>query len=249
MPSTVYKGDLAEVSFAPEVGVSLICASGNDCTFVLSHPSDDHSKLVLTGANTQIFDTNNLKYPDGMLVGSQLKFTRSSGNSIVDGDLNVLFTIVGNDGANLFLSPKMLTEADTINDADVTLHILPYKTPPFDSTMSQGAGSERVLTDQFLGITNALTVPETKVDLKRFHVVGLGRDTSVQVPGKMTTEGGSFEVAMHSARWLKYCLGGEVVHPVTDPEANHLTTLDGATNAGQSFITLTYNHGNLAVKH
>mgnify|MGYP003685955041 FL=1 len=249
MPSTVYKGDLAEVSFAPEVGVSLICAAGNDCTFVLSHPSDDHSKLVLTGANTQIFDTNNLKYPDGMLVGSQLKFTRSSGTTIVDADLNVLFTIVGNDGPNLFLSPKMLTVAGTINDANVTLHILPYKTPPFDSTMSQGAGSERVLTDQFLGITNALTVPETKVDLKRFHVVGLGRDTSVQVPGKMTTEGGSFEVAMHSARWLKYCLGGEVVHPVTDPETSHLTTLDGATNAGQSFITITDDETNLAVKH
>ena len=249
MPSTVYKGDLAEVSFAPEVGISLICAAGNDCTFVLSHPSDDHSKLVLTGANTQIFATNNLKYPDGMLVGSQLKFTRSGGTAIVDGDLNVLFTIVGNDGPNLFLSPKMLTGANTINDANVTLHILPYKTPPFDSTMSEGAGSERVLTDQFLGITNALTVPETKVDLKRFHVVGLGRDTSVQVPGKMTTEGGSFEVAMHSARWLKYCLGGEVVHPVTDPEANHLTTLDGATNAGQSFITITDDETNLAVKH
>ncbi len=249
MPSTVYKGDLAEVSFAPEVGVSLICAAGNDCTFVLSHPSDDHSKLVLTGANTQIFDTNNLKYPDGMLVGSQLKFTRSSGTTIVDADLNVLFTIVGNDGPNLFLSPKMLTGAGTINDANVTLHILPYKTPPFDSTMSQGAGSERVLTDQFLGITNALTVPETKVDLKRFHVVGLGRDTSVQVPGKMTTEGGSFEVAMHSARWLKYCLGGEVVHPVSDPETSHLTTLDGATNAGQSFITITDDETNLAVKH
>ena len=36
---------------------------------------------------------------------------------------------------------------------------------------------------------------------------------------------------------------------MTDPEANHLTTLDGATNAGQSFITITDDETNLAVKH
>ena len=102
--------------------------------------------------------------------------------------------------------------------------------------MTFAGSSESVLTDQFLGIANALTVPETKVDLKRFHVVGLGRDTSVQVPGKFITEGGSFEVAMHSARWLKYCLGGEVVE---DGESSSVsTTLSAATEAGQSFISV-----------
>jgi hypothetical protein len=240
MPSTVYKGDLAEVSFAPEVGISIVCASGSDATFVLSHPAaGDHSRLVFTGANAVLFDTNKLRYPDGMLVGSQVKFTRSSGSAIADGDLDRLFTIVGNDGANLYLSPKMLTAAATINDANVTLHILPYKTPPLDVSMSQGATNESVLTDQFLGIANAITLPETKVDLKRFHVVGLGRDTSVQVPGKFITEGGSFEVAMHSARWLKYCLGGEVVTAGTAPTSPTATTLNGDTEAGQSFITVT----------
>ena len=237
MPSTVYKGDLAEVSFAPEVGISIVCASGSDGTFVLSHPAaGDHSQLVFTGANAVLFDINKLRYPDGMLVGSQAKFTRSSGVDIANGDLDRVFTIVGNDGPNLYLSPKMLTEAGTIDSANVTLHILPYKTPPLDSTMSQGANSESVLTDQFLGIANALTLPETKMDLKRFHVVGLGRDTSVQVPGKFITEGGSFEVAMHSARWLKYCLGGEVVTNGTDSDVT--TDLSAATEAGQSFITV-----------
>jgi hypothetical protein len=175
MPSTVYKGDLAEVSFAPEVGISIVCASGSDGTFILSHPAaGDHSKLVFTGANGVLFDTNDLRYPDGMLVGSQVKFTRSSGTAIENGDLDRVFTIVGNDGPNLYLSPKMLTGAGTIDDANVSLHILPYKTPPLDSAMTQGANSESVLTDQFLGIANALTLPETKMDLKRFHVVGLG---------------------------------------------------------------------------
>jgi len=242
MPSTVYKGDLAEVSFAPEVGISIVCASGSDGTFVLSHPAaGDHSKLVFTGANAVLFDTNNLRYPDGMLVGSQVKFTRSSGTAIENGDLDRVFTIVGNDGPNLYLSPKMLTGAGTIDDANVSLHILPYKTPPLDSAMTQGANSESVLTDQFLGIANALTLPETKMDLKRFHVVGLGRDTSVQVPGKFITEGGSFEVAMHSARWLKYCLGGEVVTNGTTSDVNTTTAAD--TEEGQSFITVASASG------
>ena len=242
MPSTVYKGDLAEVSFAPEVGISIVCAAANDASFVLSHPAaGDHSKLVFTGANAVLFDTNDLRYPAGMLVGSQVKFTRSSGTAIENGDLDRVFTIVGNDGPNLYLSPKMLTGAGTIDDANVSLHILPYKTPPLDSAMTQGANSESVLTDQFLGIANALTLPETKMDLKRFHVVGLGRDTSVQVPGKFITEGGSFEVAMHSARWLKYCLGGEVVTNGNASDVNTTTAAD--TEEGQSFITVASASG------
>ena len=233
MPSTVYKGDLAEVSFAPEVGLTIV--SSTDASFALT-AGDDHTQIVFTGANSVIFNSDDLRYPDGMLVGSQVVFTRNSGTAIADGDLDRVFTIVYNAGDTIKLAPKMLSSG-TINDSAVSLHILPYKTPPLNSAMSRGANSESVLTDQFLGITNALTVPETKVDLKRFHVVGLGRDTSVQVPGKMITEGGSFEVAMHSARWLKYCLGGEVVTNGTDSDV--APTLSAATKAGQSFITVS----------
>ncbi len=324
MPSTVYKGDLAEVSFAPETGVSInantdanmtiTTVAGNDFTTItfsaqsnavlfkpsftvgsgaynndptITHASDTAIRVGMTvtssGAGvpasstvasitsatefelsssttsgsvsgaTLTFLSNALRYPKNMLVGSQVKWTDTA--STVDAnDTAGVFTIVENDGRTLKISPAMKTATATVlSAAAIDLHILPYKTPPFDTSMNEaktgGIAEESVLTDQFLGITNALTVPETKVDLKRFHVVGLGRDTSVQVPGKMITEGGSFEVAMHSARWLKYCLGGEVVHPVANPEASHFTTLDGATKAGQSFITLTDDHGNLAANH
>ena len=330
MPSTVYKGDLAEVSFAPEVGVSInantdanmtiTTVAGNDFTTItfsaqsnaalfktaftlgsgaynnataITHASDTNTEIrvgmtvsaaggtgsgvipagatvvsitsatefelsaATTGGShsgaTLTFLSNALRYPKNMLVGSQVKWSDTA--STVDAnDTAGVFTIVENDGRTLKISPAMKTATATVlSAAAIDLHILPYKTPAFDTSMNEaktgGIAEESVLTDQFLGITNALTVPETKVDLKRFHVVGLGRDTSVQVPGKMTTEGGSFEVAMHSARWLKYCLGGEVVHPVANPEADHFTTLDGATKAGQSFITLTDDHANLAANH
>jgi hypothetical protein len=325
MPSTVYKGDLAEVSFAPEVGVSInantdanmtiATVAGNDFTTItfsaqsnavlfkpsftlgsgaynndptITHASDANTEIrvgmtvtssgagipasstvasitsatefelsasttggAVSGA-TLTFLSNALRYPKNMLVGSQVKWT-DTGSTIDANDTAGVFTIVENDGRTLKISPAMKTGGATLSAAAIDLHILPYKTPPFDTTMNEsktgGVAEESVLTDQFLGIANALTVPETKVDLKRFHVVGLGRDTSVQVPGKLITEGGSFEVAMHSARWLKYCLGGELAHPVANPEASHFTTLDGATKAGQSFITLTDDHGNLAADH
>jgi len=239
MPSTVYKGDLAEVSFAPEVGIT-ITPGGTDVTATITKTAgDDYSTITFTSqSNSVLFDSNHkLKYPSGMLVGSQLKFTQNSSSTNVDTkDLDRVFTIVSNDGTVLKISPQTFTANSTAINSNTDMHILSYKTPPLDTDMTFAGSSESVLTDQFLGITNALTVPETKVDLKRFHVVGLGRDTSVQVPGKMTTEGGSFEVAMHTGRWLKYCLGGEVVE---DGEASSVTTtLNGATEAGQSFITV-----------
>lgn len=239
MPSTVYKGDLAEVSFAPEVGIT-ITPGGTDVVATITNTAgNDYSTITFSSqANTVLFDSNHkLKYPSGILVGSQLKFTENSSSTNMDSkDLDRVFTIVDNDGVTLKISPQTFTAVAINSNTDI--HILPYKTPPLDTDMTFAGSSESVLTDQFLGIANALTVPETKVDLKRFHVVGLGRDTSVQVPGKFITEGGSFEVAMHSARWLKYCLGGEVVEDGSAPSSPSPTTLNGATEAGQSFITV-----------
>jgi hypothetical protein len=238
MPSTVYKGDLAEVSFAPEVGITITPGATDVTATITNSAGDDYSTITFSSqANAVLFDANHkLKYPAGMLVGSQLKFTQNSASTNMDSkDLDRVFTIVSNDGTVLKISPQTFTAVAINSNTDI--HILPYKTPPLDTSMTFAGSSESVLTDQFLGIANALTVPETKVDLKRFHVVGLGRDTSVQVPGKFITEGGSFEVAMHSARWLKYCLGGEVVE---DGETSSVsTTLSAATEAGQSFISVT----------
>tara|TARA_R100000951_G_scaffold28738_2_gene24677 strand:+ start:322 stop:2190 length:1869 start_codon:yes stop_codon:yes gene_type:complete len=240
MPSTVYKGDLAEVSFAPETGIT-ITPGGTDVTATITKTAgDDFSTITFTSqANTVLFVSDKLKYPSGMLVGSQLKFTQNAASTNLDSkDMDRVFTIVSNDGAVLKISPQTFTADATAINNKTDMHILSYKTPPLDTSMTFAGSSESVLTDQFLGITSALTLPETKVDLKRFHVIGLGRDTSVQVPGKFITEGGSFEVAMHSARWLKYCLGGEVVEDGSAPTSPSATTLSAATEAGQSFITV-----------
>jgi len=246
MPSTVYKGDLAEVSFASEVGLT-IAASDDIVVKITTTTGNDFTEIEFSSrVNTLLFDSNNkLNFPDGMLVGSQLKFT-DSGSDLDSEDTSGVFTITSTDSSNqhIFITPPMKTGSSGVQKtlaSTVDIHILPYKTPPMDIDMSFAGSSESVLTDQFLGITSAITLPETKVDLKRFHVVGLGRDTSVQVPGKFITEGGSFEVAMHSARWLKYCLGGEIVSAGTASDTTQ--TLSGDAEAGQSYIDLTSASG------
>ena len=241
MPSTVYKGDLAEVSFAPETG--MVIRDNTDATIVVANSGNITTITFSSQNNSTLFDSSaKLRYPKNMLVGSQLIFeAASSGSSINVGDLpdtangGRVFTIVENDGTTIKITPVMITSgAFGNNDA---IHILPYKTPPMDVLMTHATASERVKTDQFLGIASALTVPETKIDLKRFHVVGLGRDAAVQVPGKITNEGGSFEVAMHSARWLKYCLGNELI--VSSLVSDSTDSLDGDTFAGQSHIKVS----------
>jgi len=246
MPSTVYKGDLAEVSFASETGLT-IAASDDVVAKITTTAGNDFTEIEFSArVNTLLFDSNDkLNFPDGMLVGSQLKFT-DSGSDLDAEDTSGVFTITSTDSSNqhVFITPPMKTGSSGVQKTlanTVDIHILPYKTPPMDIDMSFAGSSESVLTDQFLGIANAITLPETKVDLKRFHVVGLGRDTSVQVPGKFITEGGSFEVAMHSARWLKYCLGGEIVSAGTASDTTQ--TLSGDAEAGQSYIDLTSASG------
>jgi len=240
MPSTVYKGDLAEVSFAPETG--MIIRDNTDANIHIATAGGITTITFSSQNNSTLFDSSaKLRYPKNMLVGSQVVWEKAT-SAIADGDLpdtgngGRVFTIVENDGTTIKIAPGMVSGDGNLGNND-TLHILPYKTPPMDVAMTHTTAGERVKTDQFLGIATALTLPETKVDLKRYHVVGLGRDVSVQVPGKLTNEGGSFEVAMHSARWLKYCLGNELI--ASSLASDSTDTLDGATFAGQSHIKVS----------
>ena len=199
---------------------------------------------ITGGASNSPVLTNFVQYPLNMLVGSKLVFIKATGAvdaADVDGRV---FTIVSNvpsesgTKTSITIHPVPASSVGALGEAD-GFEILPFCTPPLDPSMSYDDAatdsSESCKIDQFLGIASAITLPETKMDLKRFHVVGLGRDVSVQAPGKFMTEGGSFEVNMHTARWLKYCLGQEAVNH-SGAASSHRTELALATSAGQSHI-------------
>jgi len=94
MPSTVYKGDLTEVTFGHETGLTLEHGYAGSFKFTASFDPNipapanaphqdtvkDTSVVVLSGgaANTPVLG-GILRYPNGMLVGSRVTFSIASG--------------------------------------------------------------------------------------------------------------------------------------------------------------------------
>jgi hypothetical protein len=265
MPSTVYKGDLSEISFGHESGMKLTHDYSSSFIFTAkasgTWASDETSIIEFSGgaANTPC-NGGILEYPIGMLVGAKLCFhgmTQTSGNRFYADDNasnGSIFTIVKHavvgSKTQLTIHPRLTTKHDndcpSASTAEI-IEILPYTAPSMDVAMTYAANAnasaERVLTDQFVGIMNVIALPETKVDLKRYHVVGLGRDVAVQVPGRFTNVGGSFEHNLHNSRWLYYALGNEVVN-ITGHAGGAAFALNGAVEAGASRIIYSSDDSN-----
>tara|TARA_R100001510_G_scaffold42030_1_gene38388 strand:- start:268 stop:2262 length:1995 start_codon:yes stop_codon:yes gene_type:complete len=247
MPSTVYKGDLTEVTFGHETGVVLPHDYEGSFKFIAKAASRDLVKdtSIITfsgGAASTPVNSGILAFPVGMLVGSKVVFSikSTSPNFSTDDDFSVSgrsYTIIKHAVAGglteLTITPALKTDHSSAKDskADDVMEILPFATPSMDVSMTYSAtasgSAERVLTDQFVGLVNTVSLPETRVDLKRYHVVGLGRDVAVQVPGRFLNTGGSFESNMHNARWMYYCLG----HEATSATGGTLQT------GGATFLT------------
>ena len=262
MPSTVYKGDLTEISFGHETGLQLEHNFAGSFLFRAKIGTRDTvaDTSVITfsgGAASMPVNGGQLKYPVGILVGAKISFRFGSGtpNFSSDDDSSVsgrTFTVVkhainASADTELTVTPALTTDHSGGNKDSKTgdiMFIHGFTVPSLDvgmaATTSAASSSESVLTDQFLGLAATVTLPETKVDLKRYHVVGLGRDVAVQVPGRFLNEGGSFEVNMHNPRWLYYCLGMEAVDVGTTYDSlldNNDYKLNGATKVGATLLT------------
>jgi len=258
MPSTVYKGDLTEISFGHETSLQLAHNYDAGNSFTFEHEATDPAtgtstiRLANGAANTPV-ESGVLQLPRGMLVGAKLSIIGGSNFTADDAaSTGKIFTVVqhhtGTGGSavetDFVVTPALSTGTGIVSSTDDALHFHAFTLPSVDVNMgyhdTPNASSESVLTDQFLGLAATVTLPETKVDLKRYHVVGLGRDVAVQVPGRFVNEGGSFEVNMHNPRWLYYCLGMEAIDVGTEYDSLCNTDndfkLNGATKVGASTI-------------
>tara|TARA_R100000152_G_C6780687_1_gene213755 strand:- start:2271 stop:4502 length:2232 start_codon:yes stop_codon:yes gene_type:complete len=212
----VFKGDLAEVSLGKETGL-IGHATGS---WVDGTTTTDGWKTVKVGptANTSTIhvgegmywvDTSgNMLVPKNMLVGATLRFTDASGNHQNDHypTTKRSYTITANDADTITIQPR-LASADNPGTADAFFTIFGLRVPTFDSAMT-ATSDERVKTDQFLGLLNSFTLPEPELDVRKQHIVGMGRDVNVLTTGKETLAGGAYDLNAHSLRFLKYGLGG-----------------------------------------
>lgn len=222
MPSTVYKGDLSEVTFGHESGIVLTHGHFTGGLGWGHSTSGDVSTITFTGATAGFFSAGQtLEYPVGMLVGCMLRVLSADGNNYEPDDYSKtgrLYTIVANEDATIKVSPALAGTTGSASGDSLVIDALGCPAPDASGTTyssSAATSDEGVLTDQFIGLAASITLPETKVELLRSHVVGVGRDVVVQVPQKFSNEGGSLVTMMHSARWLYYALGNEATTDMT----------------------------------
>jgi len=237
MVSTVYKGDLSEVTFGKESGLVLAQGGfgGTGLVFTIGNASN-RNVLTFSGADEGFFDgSSNLRYPAGMLVGSELRII---GGGAFSGDdfatTGNAYTIVANSGATITLDRDLKTAASTASTSGDELVISTIATPTIDTGMTYHAeaasSDESVLTDQFVGLAATVALPETKVEIRRSHIVGIGRDVVIQEPQRFENTGGSMEMMFNSARWLYYSLGREVVDEPSQSKATLIATVDATNN-------------------
>ena len=221
MPATVYKGDISEATFGHETGFTLEYDYHNGLRFSVQATADDITTLRFTaggGAGHFVGANQYLCYPAGLLAGSKLRIKGGGALSADDAaSKGHIYTIVDNYGTDILVTPALKTAAGpTAATAGDALIIDSLGTPTPDVGMvyapNADASDETVLTDQFIGLAATLTFPETKAEIRRSHVIGIGRDVVVQEPQRFSNEGGSIEMMLNSPRWLYYGLGNEAVY-------------------------------------
>jgi hypothetical protein len=202
----VYKGDLVEVSLAKETGFR---ATGNNgATGWATANGTTANSSVITIGSAVYFDDLMAK---NMLVGGTLRIYSSGGsNSFTSDDFpstKRTYYITANTENTITISPRLATTgAITANTGDYFI-IDSARIPTMDADMTHTT-DERVKADQFLGLLNSFALPEPEVDVRKQHIVGMGRDVNILTSGREMLQGGSFDTNAHSLRWLRYALGG-----------------------------------------
>ena len=211
MVGTIFKGDVAEVSWGKETGL-MVTGTGSATGFTHTSTSDGSSVITVgtatywhTGSGTDV------EIPDNALVGCILRIT-GGGNFASDDYASTrrAYYITANDTTNgtITVQPALVTATSINGAAADVLTLDSLRCPTFEVAMSDSA--QQVKTDQFFGLLDNFSLPEPEIDVRKQHIVGMGRDVNVLTSGRETLAGGSFTLNAHTLRWMKFALGGHV---------------------------------------
>ena len=249
-----YKGDVSEVTVGHETGIYL--EHNEPFTWTATTPANgDYTEITFAGAGatTSVGSSGILSAPLGMLIGTKLTFHGNNGNysafyyEAVSGRIYHVVDHTFDAVTKIKIVPALPNAsslASTTSDV-IFIHSLGMPTiqggTAFTMTSSADTSKEVSAIDQFVGLASFMTLPDTTVDLHRYHVVGLGRQVAVQQTGKVHHLGGSLEMPLHSPKWLYYCLGREVVdrgNCGADPTGHSDKALTVDVAPGQTYIDL-----------
>jgi hypothetical protein len=223
MANAIFKGDLAEVSFGKEVGINFGNAE-------ITHTTKGTDTSVLTIASGHYLYQ---LIPDNMLVGARLRIT--GGTNFGSDDFSAtgrVYYVIANDttAATITVQPALATAGSTAFSTADSATLDSFRIPTPDPAMSDTGNNHRMMTDQFIGLLNEFTLPEPEIDVRRQHVIGLGRDVNVITSGRETLSGGSIQLNAHTLRWMKYALGGHSSKSVG--EFSSVNSFSGQTVVG-----------------
>lgn len=211
MVGTIFKGDVAEVSWGKETGL-MAQGTGSATGWAHTTISGNTSLLTIgTGVYWHTGSGTDVEIPDNALVGCILRIT--GGGSFTADDYastRRTYYVIANDttAGTITVQPALATGAGT-NGATTDILVLDTnRCPTFESAMTDAA--QQVKTDQFFGLLDNFSLPEPEIDVRKQHIVGMGRDVNVLTSGRETLAGGSFTINAHTLRWMKYALGGHV---------------------------------------
>ena len=227
MVNTVFKGDLAEVSWGKETPLRIIGDGSATGWSVAAHGSLPNTSVITLGSGLWLYNTT-VKIPDNMLVGCTIKVTGAGLGSFLGDDYATkrrVYYITANDttAGTINVQPSMVGTGNA--GASESFVIEGRGLPTLELAMTDA--SQRVKTDQFFGLLNSMTLPEPVIDVRKQHIVGMGRDVNVLTSGRETLSGGSIELNAHTLRWMKYALGGH-----TSIGHGQLMTATGPTSSG-----------------
>ncbi len=211
MVGTIFKGDVAEVSWGKETGL-MVTGTGSSTGFTHTSTSDGSSVITVgtatywhTGSGTDV------EIPDNALVGCIVRITGGTNFSSDDyASTRRAYYITANDttAGTITVQPALVTGTAVHGAADDLIILDSLRSPTFESAMTDAA--QQVKTDQFFGLLDNFSLPEPEIDVRKQHIVGMGRDVNVLTSGRETLSGGSFALNAHTLRWMRYALGGHV---------------------------------------
>jgi hypothetical protein len=211
MVGTIYKGDVAEVSWGKETG---LMATGTGSATGWTHTSKSGNTSLITIGTANYWHTgsgSDVEIPDNALVGCIMRITGGTNFTADDyASTKRTYYVIANDTTNgtITIQPALATGTSTDADASDLLILDSLRSPTFEAAMTDNA--QQVKTDQFFGLLDNFSLPEPEIDVRKQHIVGMGRDVNILTSGRETLSGGSFALNAHTFRWMKYALGGHV---------------------------------------
>ena len=220
---------------------SIFLGSGATMTLV---PELDFYFKAEGSSTTQIqlvqADLAHFQLVPNLYVGCRIDFYNASDS----GNYTSSHIVTGNDHDTFTISPA-ISEAVAAGDEFV---LKAYGAPcPAPDSDNDGTGKTRLHADNWLGLLESATFPNTEIEMKQLNLsLGGTRNFTHQYKGIETASGGNLGIVCNQVTWLYYALGKctQLSFGGGTSASNHPTSYHTGTAAHK-----LYFHGTSATSH